>query len=61
MKIDKMYLEVTRNCTLECEHCLRGNKEVKDMDLTTLENTLCGVNEINTLYLYYSGYVTKNK
>ena len=51
MKIDKMYLEVTRNCTLECEHCLRGNKEVKDMDLITLENSLKDVQEINTLLL----------
>lgn len=51
MKIDKMYLEVTRNCTLECEHCLRGNKETKDMDLITLENTLKSVKEIDTLLL----------
>ena len=51
MKIDKMYLEVTRNCTLECEHCLRGNKEIKDMDLLTLENSLKDVREINTLLL----------
>ena len=51
MIIDKMYLEVTRNCTLECEHCLRGNKEIKDMDLITLENSLKDVKEINTLLL----------
>ncbi len=51
MKIDKLYLEITRNCTLECEHCLRGNKEIKDMDLMTLENSLKDVKEINTLLL----------
>ena len=31
MRIDRLYLEVTRNCTLECEHCLRGDKETKDI------------------------------
>lgn len=51
MRIDRLYLEATRNCTLECEHCLRGDKETKDMDVLTLENSLKDVEEINTLLL----------
>lgn len=51
MRIDRLYLELTRNCTLECEHCLRGNKEKKDMDVLTLENSLKDIEVINTLLL----------
>ena len=51
MRIDRLYLEVTRNCTLECEHCLRGNKEIKDMDIITLENSLKDIESINTILL----------
>lgn len=51
MRIDRLYLELTRNCTLKCEHCLRGDKEIKDMDVLTLENCLKNIKEINTLLL----------
>lgn len=51
MTIEKLYLEVTRDCTLECEHCLRGEKEKKEMNSTTLENSLKDVRQIDTLLL----------
>lgn len=51
MTIDKLYLEVTRDCTLECEHCLRGEKQKLDMNTTTLENSLKDIKRINTLLL----------
>ena len=51
MTIDKLYLEVTRDCTLECEHCLRGEKQKQNMNTTTLENALKDINKINTLLL----------
>ena len=51
MTIDKLYLEVTRDCTLECEHCLRGEKQKQEMNTTTLENALKDINQINTLLL----------
>ncbi len=31
MYIDKLHLGVSRNCTLECEHCLRGDREIVNM------------------------------
>ena len=40
MKLEKLYLEVTRMCTLECEHCLRGDRENKYMSTKTIENIL---------------------
>ena len=51
MKARNVYLELTRNCTLECEHCLRGNKEVKNMNINTLEKILKDFTKINCLLL----------
>lgn len=51
MKVDSLYLEITRNCTIECEHCLRGDKEQKNMTPETLENILKNIREIKTLLL----------
>ena len=51
MELENLYLEVTRNCTLECEHCLRGEKQQENMNITTLENSLREVKKIGTLLL----------
>lgn len=51
MIIDNLYLEITRNCSFECEHCLRGNKENKNMSLATLENILKDIKHIKRLLL----------
>ena len=51
MIIDNLYLEVTRNCTIECEHCLRGNRERKNMSLNTLDNIFKEIKEVKHLLL----------
>ena len=51
MVLDNLYLEITRDCTIECEHCLRGNREHKNMSVITLENTLKNINKIDRLLL----------
>lgn len=47
--IKKLCLQVTRNCTLECEHCLRGDRENKFMSFETIANILRDVDEIDEL------------
>lgn len=32
MNIDQLIIEVTRQCNLSCEHCLRGKAQSKDID-----------------------------
>lgn len=51
MYFEKLYLELTRECTMQCEHCLRGDREHKYMSIETLENLLKEVNNIETLLL----------
>ena len=51
MKLEKLYLEVTRMCTLECEHCLRGNREKEFMSLETIRNVFSNVKEVDTLLI----------
>lgn len=51
MILEELHLEITRNCTLYCEHCLRGDKECVSMDLNTLENVFKDVTAVDTLLL----------
>ena len=51
MILDNLYLEITRNCTIKCEHCLRGDKEIKNMSIVTLNNILKETSEIKHLLL----------
>ena len=51
MIIDKLYLQITRNCTLNCEHCLKGDKEHINMTSETLNNIFSDINGVNTLLL----------
>ncbi len=51
LKIDYLGIEVTRNCNLECAHCLRGNKENKNISGKILDNIFEGITEIGTLFL----------
>lgn len=51
MYLEELDLEVTRNCTLACEHCLRGEALNVNMSLETLENLFSSVNGIGTLLL----------
>ena len=51
MDVEKLYLEVTRMCNLECEHCLRGNREDLYMSDETIINTLKNIKKIGTLLI----------
>lgn len=51
MDVEKLYLEVTRMCNLECEHCLRGSSENLFMSDETIINTLKNVKKINRLLI----------
>ena len=51
MHLWNLYLGVTRICTLECEHCLRGNRRNEYMSLETIDNAFKDVKEIDTLLL----------
>lgn len=51
MVLNELHLEITRNCTLHCEHCLRGDKECVNMSLDTLNNVFKDIEKIDTLLL----------
>ncbi len=51
MIIEELHLEITRNCTLYCEHCLRGDKECVSMSLNTLDNVFKNIDGIDVLLL----------
>lgn len=51
MVIENLHLCITRNCTLYCEHCLRGEKEIVNMSTETLEHLFENVNQVNFLLL----------
>ena len=51
MDVEKLYLEVTRMCNLECEHCLRGNREDLYMSDETITNALKNIKKIGTLLI----------
>ena len=44
-----LVIEVTRRCNLECEHCLRGCQENKDMQKSTIDTLLNTASSINNL------------
>lgn len=49
--INNLYIEVTRKCNMNCNHCLRGNKENIDLN----------INHINHLFDNQSLKITKIK
>ena len=51
MKVEKLYLELTRMCTIECEHCLRGCRRNEFMSLETINNVLKDIEHIELLLL----------
>lgn len=51
MKVEKLYLELTRMCTIECEHCLRGCRRNEFMSLETINNVLRDIEHIELLLL----------
>ena len=51
ISVNYMYLEITRKCTLECAHCMRGNRQNIDMSDEILDNALKDVTYIQELDL----------
>lgn len=51
MYVEELHLEATRNCTLECEHCLRGNRQAINMDTVVLDKIFKYVKNVGTLLL----------
>lgn len=51
MKVKKLYLELTRMCTIECEHCLRGERKEEYMSEKTINNIFKDINEVEFLLL----------
>lgn len=51
LNVNYMYLEITRKCTLECAHCMRGNRQNVDMSDEILDNALKDVTHIQELDL----------
>lgn len=51
MYIENLNLEVTRRCTLECEHCLRGDIQDINISEETLKNIFTNVKKIDRLLI----------
>lgn len=51
MKIENLYLELTRSCTLKCEHCLRGENRNEYMSKETINKVFKDIKKINRLLL----------
>lgn len=51
MYVENLHLQVTRNCTLECEHCLRGDLERVNMDPSVLDSVFKDVKKVDKLLL----------
>lgn len=51
LDVNYMYLEITRRCTLECAHCMRGNRHNIDMSEEIINNALRDAAHIHELDL----------
>lgn len=51
MYVENLHLQVTRNCTLECEHCLRGDRERVNMSPQVLDEIFKDVKRVGMLLL----------
>ncbi len=51
MYIDNVIIELTRECNMLCQHCLRGNAEHSLISEKSLENFFSQVDGIETLSL----------
>ena len=51
MNIENLDLEITRRCTLNCEHCFRGDPQNINMSIESLVNIFSSVNKIETLLI----------
>ncbi|MBQ6324103.1 MAG: radical SAM protein [Bacilli bacterium] len=51
LDVKNLYLEVTRDCTLECIHCYRGEKEDKYLSFDVIDKVFSGVEKIHKLLI----------
>lgn len=51
MDVEELHLQVTRNCTLECEHCLRGDREKVNMSPKVLDEIFKDIKNVGNLLL----------
>ena len=51
MYVENLHLHVTRNCTLECEHCMRGDRERVNMSPAILDEIFKNVKKVGMLLL----------
>lgn len=51
MYVENLHLQLTRNCTLECEHCLRGDRERVNMNPAVLDEIFKDVKKVGFLLL----------
>lgn len=51
MYVENLHLQVTRNCTLECEHCMRGDRERVNMNPAILDEIFKDVKKVGMLLL----------
>lgn len=49
--IENLYLEITRNCTLQCKHCYKGERRPINMPLDIIDKVFNEVGEIEYLLL----------
>lgn len=46
MQLSNLVIEITRQCNIRCDHCLRGEAENKDIPVDTLDKLLSQVSSI---------------
>ena len=51
LDVKNLYLEITRDCTLECIHCYRGNRENKYLSFAVIDKVFSGVEKIHKLLI----------
>lgn len=51
MYVENLHLQLTRNCTLECEHCLRGDRENVDMSIKVFDEVFNDIKKVEFLLL----------
>ena len=51
MNIEKLNVEITRKCTLDCEHCFRGDSQKINISNETLINIFTNIKEIEQLVI----------
>jgi len=47
--IENLIIEVTRRCNMQCEHCLRGEQQDKDLNLNKLDKFLSNVESVGSI------------